>query len=112
MRFTLSFSFAVLFADELFMSGPDYILDIKGLSPNSNSSEAMTNGASSMHESAPHESGSRPWLAVNWKCCSAYSRVYRNRSGTAYEGYCPKCGKALRVKIGENGTSHRFFEAF
>ncbi|MFA9479129.1 hypothetical protein ACERK3_12625 [Phycisphaerales bacterium AB-hyl4] len=53
----------------------------------------------------------RPWLAVMFKCCQAYSRVYRNREATAYEGRCPKCHRPLRVAIGPGGTSTRFFEA-
>jgi hypothetical protein len=53
----------------------------------------------------------RPWLAMKWKCCSSYSRIYKNREGTAYEGRCPRCGKPVRVPIAPNGTSQRFFEA-
>lgn len=82
------------------MSGPDYIVDIAGLKR----SEPAAN-------SSPENVG-RPWLAVNWRCCSVYSRIYRNPQATAYEGACPACGKPLRVKIGTGGTSSRFFEAF
>lgn len=52
----------------------------------------------------------RPWLAVHWKCCSTYSRIYRNRKGDAYEGRCPRCASPVRARIGTNGTSARFFE--
>jgi len=54
----------------------------------------------------------RKWLAIKWMCCGVYSRIYRNRSATAYEGYCPKCARHLSVKIGEGGTSARLFEAY
>ncbi|MCC7408583.1 MAG: hypothetical protein IT442_10965 [Phycisphaeraceae bacterium] len=53
----------------------------------------------------------RPWLAIHWRCCQTYSRIYRSPDATAYVGRCPKCGKALRVPIGPAGTSSRFFEA-
>lgn len=83
------------------MSGPDYILDIAGL----------RGGAQGTQTPGGQGAVGRPWLAVHWRCCSVYSRVYRNRDATAYEGGCPACGKPLRVKIGAGGTSSRFFEA-
>ncbi len=54
----------------------------------------------------------RPWLAVHWKCCNVYSRVYRNAKGTAYDGRCPQCSKAVHVAVGPEGSSERFFEAY
>lgn len=53
----------------------------------------------------------RPWLAVYWKCCGAYSRIYRNAEGTLYEGRCPSCHKRTRARIGPEGEQTRFFEA-
>lgn len=82
------------------MSGPDYIVDIAGLK----------RGEPTPRPSAGNVG--RPWLAVKWRCCSVYSRVYRNLQATAYEGACPACGKPLRVKIGTGGTTSRFFEAY
>ena len=97
------------------MTGPDYILDIKGLSPKGTpSSPASTPATPPARDSDPSTSKSltgRPWLAIQWKCCTTYSRVYRNAAGDAYEGRCPRCGKPVRVKVGEGGTSSRFFEA-
>ena len=55
--------------------------------------------------------GGRPWIAIRWRCCGAYSRAYRNRAGTAYEARCPRCGTATRATIGPGGTDARFFEA-
>ncbi len=81
------------------MAGPDYIVDIDGLKP-------------PVSQQADRVSlRGRPWLAVQWKCCSAYSRIYRNKAGTMYEGRCPKCGKPVSAKVGPGGTSKRFFEA-
>lgn len=79
-------------------SSPDYIVDISGLKPQTASGDTRV-------------LRDRPWLAVKWLCCSTYSRVYRNRRGDAYEGRCPKCGSPVKARIGEGGTSSRFFEA-
>ncbi|MEM6259265.1 MAG: hypothetical protein AAGI37_13355 [Planctomycetota bacterium] len=81
-------------------SGPDYILKIEGLATH--------------QPHGPESSGvhtGRPWIAVKWSCCSVYSRIYRNRHGTAYEGGCPKCGQRARASIGPGGTNSRFFNA-
>jgi hypothetical protein len=82
------------------MDQPDYIVDIKGLPAGDSQAEGAA-GA-----------GGRPWLAIRWRCCGVYSRIYRNSRATAYEGRCPRCGRALTVEIGAEGTSARFFDAF
>jgi hypothetical protein len=81
------------------MAGPDYIVDIDGISPpvSQQTDRVGLRG--------------RPWLAVQWKCCSVYSRIYCNKTGTLYEGKCPKCGSPVSAKVGPGGTSKRFFEA-
>lgn len=84
------------------MTGPDYILDIDGI---------MASGRSDPCRDPDPPRRGRPWLAIHWKCCHTYSRIYRNAEGTAYAGRCPGCGKALRVAVGEGGTDARFFEA-
>lgn len=82
-------------------SSPDYILKIQGLaSPDDRQENQQQRSVQK-----------RPWIAVNWQCCSVYSRIYRNRAGTAYEGRCPKCGTQAKAAIGEGGTSSRFFNA-
>ncbi|MFW6060242.1 MAG: hypothetical protein ACODAQ_08670 [Phycisphaeraceae bacterium] len=81
------------------MTRPDYIVDIQGLQP------------TQARAPDPRSLRGRPWIAVHWKCCSAYSRIYRNAAGTAYEGGCPKCGRRTKARIGPNGTATRFFEA-
>lgn len=81
------------------------IVDIRGLQ----ASDGPCGGAL---PTAASGRNARPWLAVHWRCCHTYSRVYRNPDATAYTGRCPTCGKLIRVKIGADGTSSRFFEAF
>lgn len=107
------------------MSGPDYIVDIEGLR-HLNPSEGVGNDAASGSQAMPRvtpgsgvdsgaasgvTSGGRPWIAVQWKCCSTYSRIYRDRGGQHYAGTCPRCGRAVRARIGTDGTPARFFVA-
>ena len=80
---------------------PAYILKIDGLATADDRDESQ----------AQRSEQKRPWIAVSWKCCSVYSRIYRNRQGDAYEGRCPKCTKRVTASIGSGGTSNRFFEA-
>lgn len=53
----------------------------------------------------------RKFLGIHFLCCDVYCRVYVNRDNTAYEGYCPRCYKPVRIKIGEGGLNCRFFKA-
>jgi hypothetical protein len=53
----------------------------------------------------------RKFLGIHFACCNVYVRIYRNKDRTAYEGRCPRCGKLVRVPIGNQGTSSRFFVA-
>lgn len=80
------------------MSGPDYILDVQGVSLPQPAEQDRTTLRG------------RPWLAVRWRCCNVYSRVYRNAAGTAYDGRCPTCGRPIHLRVGPNGTNCRFFE--
>lgn len=84
------------------MAGPDYIIDIHG---------APTPGGDGGKQSRAAARG-RPWLSIRWRCCDTYSRVYRNPSGTAYVGRCPRCTRSLHIPIGPDGTSSRLFEAW
>jgi hypothetical protein len=91
------------------MAGPDYILDIQGL-PGSAPPKQSPRAAPGA-PGTPDTFAGRPWLAVSWRCCGVYSRIYRNAEGTLYEGRCPRCARPVRVRVGPGGTSARFFEA-
>jgi len=56
-------------------------------------------------------SGKRRWLGIHFECCDVYSRIYKNKSGTTYVGFCPKCARKVRVPVGPDGTDSRFFSA-
>jgi len=61
----------------------------------------------------PHPAGgSRPFVGIQFECCGVYSRIYVNRTKTAYEGYCPRCFMPVRILIGPGGTDRRFFRAY
>ncbi|MEM9416563.1 MAG: hypothetical protein AAGA29_13975 [Planctomycetota bacterium] len=79
------------------MHGPDYILNLNSITP-TEPQPAQTPKA-------------RAWIAVNWTCCSVYSRIYKHRDGDRYEGRCPKCMRQVTAQVGPGGTSKRFFEA-
>ena len=57
-------------------------------------------------------SGGRRFVGIRFACCDVYTRVYVNRTETAYEGYCPKCSRNVRIRIGPEGTNCRFFTAY
>jgi hypothetical protein len=57
------------------------------------------------------EKEAKKFIGIMFECCNVYRRIYVNKNGTAYEGRCPKCYRTVKVKIGEGGTSSRFFTA-
>jgi len=76
---------------------PPYYLDIHGLKDEPGDE--------------PDRRVGRRWIGVDFECCRIYSRIYKNKDGTAYVGNCPKCGRKVRVRVGPGGTSSRMFRA-
>ena len=58
---------------------------------------------------APSAPARRPFLSVQFACCSVYQRVYRDRDGRHYTARCPRCGKTARFAVAEGGTTARSF---
>jgi len=52
----------------------------------------------------------RPFIGVMFKCCKVYSRIYLNKQGTAFVGWCPRCAAQIHIKVSPDGTDARFFE--
>lgn len=65
-----------------------------------------TNGKS------PGKATPREYLSIHFRCCNVYGRIYKNRAGTAYVGWCPRCASKLEVKVGKGGqgTDQRIFQ--
>lgn len=53
----------------------------------------------------------RPYIGIMFRCCNVYTRIYKNRRGDAYVGWCPKCGGRIDVRIAPYGSEERFFIA-
>jgi len=51
------------------------------------------------------------FLGIMFECCNVYGRIYKNKEGTHYQGRCPKCMRLIKIRIGEGGTTNRFFHA-
>jgi hypothetical protein len=54
----------------------------------------------------------RSFLGIHYVKCGTYGRIYKNKDGNAYVGNCPRCMHPVRVRIGSEGTGHRFFKCF
>jgi hypothetical protein len=88
---------------------PDYILDLSSsLESQPTDGSGVTSGPGRRDSGS---GGSRKWIGVHFNCCDVYSRIWRNRQGTAYVGYCPRCSRRIQALIGPGGVDTRFFEA-
>jgi hypothetical protein len=63
-------------------------------------------------ESKQEDKNNLNFLGIMFNCCGVYGRIYKNKEGTAYVGRCPKCMRRITIKVGEGGTSQRFFNAY
>ncbi len=64
-----------------------------------------------MQNKKDNEKLNNNFLGIMFECCNVYSRIYKNKEGTAYVGKCPKCMRTVRIPIGKGGTNTRFFRA-
>jgi len=55
--------------------------------------------------------GARPYVSILFECCHVYARVYRGPREMVYRGRCPKCLRAVQLRVGPDGTPARFFRA-
>jgi hypothetical protein len=53
----------------------------------------------------------RPYIGIHFECCGTYARIYRQPDQTVYAGRCPRCLRAVRVRVGPDGTTARIFRA-
>lgn len=65
----------------------------------------------SENEKKSKKESEKKYLGIMFNCCNVYSRIYKNKEGTAYVGRCPKCMRNIKVPVGEGGTNQRFFNA-
>lgn len=92
---------------------PDYILDLSGVAadPPGQGSPSQATAPDTADERPGEVSSPRKWIGVHFKCCDVYSRIWRNRQGTAYVGHCPRCSRKVQATIGPGGVDARFFTA-
>lgn len=80
---------------------PDYHLELSGGLVDDQPADTPAGGTQA----------ARPWIGIQFECCGVYTRIYRNREATAYEGRCPRCSRVVKVRVGAGGTSQRMFRA-
>ena len=69
----------------------------------------MSSDGSQKEKMDPRE---RAYISVYFKCCRTFARIYKNKDGTAYVGWCPKCLAKVTARCGrgEEGTDQRIFQ--
>lgn len=65
-----------------------------------------------MENEDKEQKAAKNFLGIMFNCCGVYSRIYKNKEGTAYVGRCPKCMRTVKIPIGKEGTGQRFFDAY
>ena len=98
---------------------PDYILELSGEGPahqtpttlNPSAGEDPPAGTETQEDKVSTDAVQRKWIGVHFTCCDVYSRIWRNREGTAYTGHCPRCSRKVMARIGPDGVTSRFFTA-
>jgi len=53
----------------------------------------------------------RDFVGIHFTCCNVYIRIYKSKQGDKYVGFCPKCGKKVKLTVGTDGVNDRFFTA-
>ena len=64
-----------------------------------------------LNAGAAKKEPTRPYLGIQFRCCRVYARIYLNHDSTAFAGNCPRCARAIRVEVSEDGVDQRFFSA-
>lgn len=53
----------------------------------------------------------KPFISVYFKCCKVYQRIYLNKTGEKFVGWCPKCTRKVTAVVSPDGTTDTTFVA-
>ena len=62
--------------------------------------------------SVPHSGARQDYLGIMFECCRVYTHIHKNKAGTAYVGWCPRCARKVTIRIAPSGTDSRIFKAY
>ncbi len=82
-----------------------------GVSSFSDPASAVGSGGSAAGPAAGSAASRRPWIGIHFECCDVYQRVYRKPEDDHYLGFCPKCGRRIRLRVAADGVDAKFFRA-